>query len=339
MRLIILFTSCVLLASCTGQLRIVGPVDADVSDHFTEIVEEQIEWTDHAQESAEVIWNIIPPIEEQAAEIVEQTDVIEEATEHMIEVLDGATDEQLAPEIEEPLRIDVATIDESADSIRESAAEIIDYAALLRAETEKLRLALEALDSVNQEAHESVSDIEQLEVNIADLESQLSEQEAELKRQAVRRLYTYLGGMFAIGFLMVIAGAVLMIFVTKKGGLLLMGIGVLVITVSAALTMYLEYVAIAGLVILGLALLSLVGYGIYMAVKSNRAERAVAEQTELLEVVKQDLSDESRKEIFGDGMKRGLADDIQSKSTTKRVAAHRATLRERIEPTFKKEQT
>ena len=336
MKLIIL-TSCVLLVGCTGQLRIVGPVDHDVSDHFTEIVEEQIEWTDLSQESTEVIWDIIPPIEEQAHEIVEQTEVIEEAVEHMTEVLDGATDEQLAPEIEEPLRVDVETIDESVESIAASAADIIDYAALLRAETEKLRLALEALDSVNHEAHDSLSDIEQLEVNIAALESQLSEQQAQLKRQAIQRLYTYLGGMFAIGFLMVIGGAVLMIFVTKKGGLLLMGMGVLVIAVSAALTMYLEYVAIAGLVILGLALSSLVGYGIYMAVKSNRAERAVAEQTELLEVVKQDLSDESRKEIFGDGMKRGLADQIQSKSTAKRVAAQRAIMKERIEPTFKNE--
>jgi len=315
----------------------VGPSDSSVSDRFTEIVEEQIELTDEAQERTEIIWNHIPPIEQGAAQIQEQTDVIEQATDHMTEVMDEATDEQLAPEIEEPLRTDVATIDASADSIRESAADIVDYAALLRSETEKLRATLEALKSANGEAQVNLGEIEKLEASIADLESQLWEQEAELKRQAVQRLYTYLGGMFAIGFLMIISGAVLMIFVTKKGGLLLMGIGVLVVAVSAALTMYLEWVAIAGLVILGMALASLVGYGIYMAVKSNRAEKAVAEQTELLEVVKQDLSEESRKEIFGDGMKRGRADNIQSKSTSKRVAAQRRAMKERIEPTFKKE--
>ncbi len=336
MRLIALITTCVLLAGCSTT-RIVGPSDSSVSDRFTEIVEEQIELTDEAQERTEIIWNHIPPIEQDAAQIQEQTDVIEQATDHMTEVMDEATDEQLAPEIEEPLRTDVATIDASADSIRESAADIVDYAALLRSETEKLRATLEALKSANGEAQVNLGEIEKLEASIADLESQLWEQEAELKRQAVQRLYTYLGGMFAIGFLMIISGAVLMIFVTKKGGLLLMGIGVLVVAVSAALTMYLEWVAIAGLVILGMALASLVGYGIYMAVKSNRAEKAVAEQTELLEVVKQDLSEESRKEIFGDGMKRGRADNIQSKSTSKRVAAQRRAMKERIEPTFKKE--
>ena len=337
MRLIALITTCVLLAGCGSRLIIVGPSDNSVSDRFTEIVDEQIELTDEAQKRTEIIWNHIPPIEQDAAQIQEQTDVIEQATDHMTEVMDEATDEQLAPEIEEPLRTDVATIDASADSIRESAVEIVDYAALLRIQTEELRAILEALKSANGEAQANLGEIEKLEANIANLESQLWEQEAELKRQAIQRLYTYLGGMFAIGFLMIISGAVLMIFVTKKGGLLLMGIGVLVVAVSAALTMYLEYVAIAGLVILGLALASLVGYGIFMAVKSNRAEKAVAEQTELLEVVKQDLSDESRKQIFGDGMKRGLADQIQSKSTSKRVAAQRAAMKERIEPTFKKE--
>ncbi len=336
MKLIAIFTLCVLLAGCSTT-RIVGPSDNSVSDRFTGIVDEQIELTDQAQERTEIIWNHIPPIEQDAAQIQEQTDVIEQATDHMTEVMDAATDEQLAPEIEEPLRTDVATIDASADSIRESAADIVDYAALLRTETEKLRATLEALKSANGEAQANLGAIEKLEASIADLESQLWEQEAELKRQAVQRLYAYLGGMFAIGFLMIISGAVLMIFVTKKGGLLLMGIGVLVVAVSAALTMYLEWVAIAGLVILGLALASLVGYGIYMAVKSNRAEKAVAEQTELLEVVKQDLSEESRKEIFGDGMKRGRADNIQSKSTSKRVAAQRRAMKERIEPTFKKE--
>ncbi len=337
MRLIVLITTCVLLAGCGSRLIIVGPSDNSVSDRFTEIVDEQIELTDEAQKRTEIIWNHIPPIEQDAAQIQEQTDVIEQATDHMTEVMDEATDEQLAPEIEEPLRTDVATIDASADSIRESAVEIVDYAALLRIQTEELRAILEALKSANGEAQANLGEIEKLEANIANLESQLWEQEAELKRQAIQRLYTYLGGMFAIGFLMIISGAVLMIFVTKKGGLLLMGIGVLVVAVSAALTMYLEYVAIAGLVILGLAFASLVGYGIFMAVKSNRAEKAVAEQTELLEVVKQDLSDESRKQIFGDGMKRGLADQIQSKSTSKRVAAQRAAMKERIEPTFKKE--
>lgn len=336
MRLIIAITTCVLLIGC-ARTRIVGPSDSSISDLYTDIVEEQIERTDEARERTEIIWNHIPPIEQEAAQIRERTDVIEQATDHMTEVMDEATEEQLAPEIEEPLRVDVATIDESAESIRESAVEIIDYAALLRAETEKLRETLEALASVNSEAQVNLGEIEKLESSIADLESQLWEQEAELKRQAIQRLYTYLGGMFAIGFLMVIGGAVLMIFVTKKGGLLLMGIGVLVIAVSAALTMYLEYVAIAGLVILGMALASLVGYGIFMAVKSHNAERAVAEQTELLEVVKQDLSEEAKKEIFGDGMKRGLADDIQSKSTSRRVAVQRAVMKERMEPTFKKD--
>ncbi|MEK0340411.1 MAG: hypothetical protein QQN46_09390, partial [Nitrosopumilus sp.] len=151
MRLIALITTCVLLAGCGSRLIIVGPSDNSVSDRFTEIVDEQIEWTDRSQESAEIIWDNIPPIEEQATEIVEETSVIEQATENITNVMDSATDEQLAPEIEDPIRTEVAAIDASADSIRESAADIVDYAALLRAETEKLRATLKALKSVNSE--------------------------------------------------------------------------------------------------------------------------------------------------------------------------------------------
>lgn len=333
---LIAFASCVLLAvGCASRPRIVGPADTSISDLYKDIVVEQIEETEKAEKSTEIIWNLIPPIEEETTDIIEEVEVIEEATNHMTEVMDEATEEELAPVVEEPLREDVATIDESAAEIKDSAAELMSYAEALRVQTEVLMVALEALGAANVKAADNLSEIEKLEVTIADLNSQLWEQDAEIKRQAIQRLYTYLAVMFAFGFLMVVAGGAVMIFVSKKGGLLLAGVGVIVILASAALTMYLEWVALAGLIGMGLAAVTAIAYGTYFVAKGRNAEKAVAEQTKLVEIMKQDLPDESKKEIFGEGMKPGLADSIQSKATAKRVAAHRIALKERAEPTFK----
>lgn len=333
MKVVIASFLCLCLVGCASSQRV--PVSRDISDLYADLIEEQIEETEKAEESTEIIWNHIPPIEEEATDIVEEVEFIEQATDHMEEVMDAATEEELAPTVEEPLREDVAIVEESAAEIKESAAELIDYAALLRAETEKLREALDALDAANQEAKVNLTEIEKLEATIADLQGKIEELKSEARRKAVSRLYGYLAAMFALGFLMIVGGGVLAIFVTKKGGLLLAGVGGITVAAAAALTMYLEWVALAGLIAIGLAVLTAIAYGTYLVAKSRNAEKAVAEQTQLVEIMKQDLPEESKQEIFGRGVRPGLADSLQSKATAKRVAMHREKMKPRIEPTFK----
>lgn len=101
----------------------------------------------------------------------------------------------------------------------------------------------------------------------------------------------------------------------------MIGVGVITVTAAAALTMYLEWVALAGLIALGLAAVTTIGYGTYFVAKGRNAEKAVTEQTQLVEIMKQDL--QTKKEIFGVGVRPGLADSIQSKATAKRIARHR----------------
>lgn len=338
MRVIIALFLSVCLVGCATGPRYDVPITTEISELYSDLIEEQIEQTDNAQESTEIIWNLIPPIEEETTDIIEEVEIIEETTDHMTDVMDAATEEELAPSVEEPLREDVAIIDESAADIKESAEELIDYAALLRAETDKLKAALDALGTANGTAAENISEIQALEATIADLQSKLWEQDAELKRQAVARLYTYLAAMFGLGFLLVVGGGVVMIFASKKAGLLMIGVGVITVAAAAALTMYLEWVALAGLIALGLAAVTAIGYGTYFVAKGRNAEKAVAEQTQLVEIMKQDLPEEAKKEIFGVGVRPGLADSIQSKATAKRIARHRVGLRDRIEPTFKSQE-
>lgn len=133
MRVIIALFLSVCLVGCATGPRYDVPITTEISELYSDLIEEQIEQTDNAQESTEIIWNLIPPIEEETTDIIEEVEIIEETTDHMTDVMDAATEEELAPSVEEPLREDVAIIDESAADIKESAEELIDYAALLRA--------------------------------------------------------------------------------------------------------------------------------------------------------------------------------------------------------------
>lgn len=329
----VIASSMVLLVGCASSRPVFPPV-TDVSGKFSGIVNEQKAQTESAQKSREIIWENISPVESAAAQIKGEAESIDKTTDHINQVIDEATPEQIDPIVANPIREDTKTIDASAESIKKSAGEITDYAALLRVETEKLKEALDKLGTANGEAEKGIDEIRKLEANIADLQSQLSSQQAEAKAKAISRLYTYLAGMFALGFLMIVGGAVLAFFVSKKGGLLLAALGVVIVAASAALTMYLEWVALAGLITLGLSVLSAIGYGVYLAVKSKNAEVAVNEQTHLVEMMKQDLPDESKKAIFGDGAKPGLVSAIQSAATISRVAAAREKLKPLIQSTF-----
>lgn len=332
MRFVIL-SSMILLVGCASTRPIYLPQN-EVSGRFGGIVTEQKAQTEEAQKSTEIIWYNISPVESAAAQIKEDAEAIDASAAHIDEIIDEAGPELIDPLVANPIKEETKSIDASAASIKESAADIVDYAALLRVETEKLREALNNLNTANDEAEKGIEDIKKLEANIADLQNQLESQQAEAKAKAISRLYTYLGGMFALGFLMIVGGAVLAFFVSKKGGLLLSALGVVIVAASAALTMYLEWVALAGVIVLGLSVLSAIGYGIFLAVKSKNDDNAVQEQTQLVEMMKQDLPEEAKKTIFGDRAKPGLVSTIQSVATVKRVAAARQRLKPLIEPTF-----
>lgn len=151
------------------------------------------------------------------------------------------------------------------------------------------------------------------------------ENEAErLRNNALEDIYQYLVWVFILGFLVVIGGSVVAFFVSRKLGVSILAIGIVVLGFGAAATFYLKWIAIIGFVLVGLGILSTIAllvYGIHEeSSKKKKLENATIENVRLLDAVKKKLPEDSKEAIFGDG---GVAQTIQNSDTQKIVAAVR----------------
>tara|TARA_R110002110_G_scaffold149086_2_gene340265 strand:- start:462 stop:845 length:384 start_codon:yes stop_codon:yes gene_type:complete len=110
---------------------------------------------------------------------------------------------------------------------------------------------------------------------------------------------------------MIIGGAFVMFWVSKKLGATLLGIGFLTVGFASASQFYMEEIAQVGLyVLIGGFLLTAVIVG-YMLLNGKNTEKATLEIVQLVEAMKERLSDEERKEIFGqDGVASRLTSPI-----------------------------
>jgi len=152
------------------------------------------------------------------------------------------------------------------------------------------------------------------------------ENEADrLRNSAIEDIYQYLVWVFILGFMVVIGGSIVAFFVSRKLGVSILAIGIVVLGFGAAATFYLKWIAITGFVLVGLGILSTIAllvYGIYEeSAKKKKLETATIENVKLIDQVKKKIPDEIKKDIF-EG-KDGLAQSIQNSETQKIVATVR----------------
>ena len=148
------------------------------------------------------------------------------------------------------------------------------------------------------------------------------ENEADrLRNSAIEDIYQYLVWVFILGFLVVVGGSIVAFFVSRKLGVSILAIGIVVLGFGAAATFYLKWIAITGFVLVGLGILSTIAllvYGIYEeSSKKKKLEVATTENVKLIDEVKQKLPDEIKTTIFGAG---GVAQVMQNPDTKKIVA-------------------
>jgi hypothetical protein len=125
----------------------------------------------------------------------------------------------------------------------------------------------------------------------------------------------------------VVGGSIVAFFVSRKLGVSILAIGIVVLGFGAAATFYLKWIAITGFVLVGLGILSTIAllvYGIYEeSAKKKKLEIATVENVKLMEQVKKRIPEEVKNDIFGGGNSNGLAQSIQNPETQKIVAALR----------------
>ena len=198
------------------------------------------------------------------------------------------------------------SIEGSAENIKENVDD---------AQKEQIRIeeALEDLSSANERVAAAVGQIEQLE----DLIQEYEQSDREVRKEALENLHSFITLFFVVGFGMLVGGAFLTFWVSRKLGGVVLAIGVLTVGFAAASQYYLEEIAMVGLIVLIVGFLATIGVVGWMLLNGKQYETATEEIVELIEEMKDHLNTEERIEIFG---RNGFASTLTSDMTKKIIA-------------------
>jgi hypothetical protein len=204
-------------------------------------------------------------------------------------------------------------IDPTLDSIENSAEAIKEH--VDGAEKEQIRIeeALEDLNAANARVSAAVGQIEDLE----DLVEEYEHSDREVRKEALTNLHSFITLFFVIGFGMLIGGAFLTFWVSGKLGGVVLAIGVLTVGFASASQYYLEEIATIGLIVLIVGFFAALGIVGWMLIDGRNDKQAVKEIVQLVEGMKDRLSAEERKEVFGPN---GIASKLTHDNTKKIIS-------------------
>lgn len=163
--------------------------------------------------------------------------------------------------------------------------------------------------------------------HVQNLETDLDAANDEGTKEARKKLYQLMAGMFAVGGLIIIGGIALAFFNPRMGAYLA-GFGLIITTVAVAGTYYLQWIAIVGFVLIGLGLIATLAFLIYSFMKAKVYKQSHESNVELLETVKKDLLPDEKEKIFGDN---GIAKQIQPPKVQKEIKKTREVIKANTE--------
>jgi len=247
-------------------------------------------------------------ISEVTTEVGKDVLTIKSSTVQMKTATSMAKDANDNPEVAKQLDI----IDSKITEVRDSSAEISGQMLVADRIAESSSRAFEI---VSQSAKEVIK----MQSQIKDLE----DENKKIRNNAIEEIYKYVKWFFGIGIMICLGGAVLGYLVSKKLGLLIGGIGILSLTLSLGITYYMEYIALAGSIVLGAGVLVTLGILAWMAIKENQTKNMLAgtaEQTvKLIEEIKKDLPGDVREKFFGENGFCAQNQDDKTKEIIKKI--------------------
>ena len=182
--------------------------------------------------------------------------------------------------------------------------------------------ALQLIGSKAENIVEASADIKKESIKLASLTIQVDKLENKLvtlgaavetsRIKALENLYGYITMFWVIGFTLLAAGAAVAFFLNKTYGSSMCLLGILMIGFASASQYYMEEIAFAGAILLilgfvvGLAMIS------WSAIRSNRNDVAIKEIVEMIEILRETMTDDEKQRIFGVD---GLASKVQSNLT------------------------
>ena len=266
---------------------------------------EAIQEINRPDNTASTVVDSVREQKEQTEEITDASDSIGGTLRDINSDADSILDDiALAPD---------SNLDPTLDSIEDSAESIKERVDEAQLEQVRIEEALEDLESANARVSAAVGQIEQLE----DLVKEYETSDREVRKEALENLHSYITLFFVIGFGMLVGGAFLTFWVNPKLGGVVLAIGVLTVGFAAASQYYLEEIAIVGLIVLIVGFLATIGVVGWMLLRGRDNEKAMKEIVGLIEAMKEHLTEEERKKIFGAG---GVASALTSDLTKEIIA-------------------
>lgn len=170
--------------------------------------------------------------------------------------------------------------------------------------TKRLDEARGQINSANKNLSEATKKVAQIESEYSKAVRARNEALTR-ERDALKALMRWIVAGCVIGFGV---GVVLMFFrhLVIGGGVAIGALATMVLAVT--IEQYLQWIAIAGLVII-VAAIGWLGYQFFVR------ERTIKEIVETAEIAKSKLSDDDKHELFGEGVKPGLAHGVQGSAT------------------------
>lgn len=229
-----------------------------------------------------------------------------------------------------------AVLESTTEHTRKAVTEIIANAESIRDNASSIRAGLQELEAhqigyemdskaqniINgaNRIEEEIKTLEGISTEVAQLEQNLQELNGALaskQAEALEKLYGYITTFWAIGFVLIIAGAGVAFFLNKTYGGSLALLGVLMLGFASAAHKYLDEIALVGGIILVLSFLTAVGLMVVSSLKNKHMDLALKEIVETLEVFKQGVTEEESNKLFGP---EGIANKVQSPFTKKVIA-------------------
>jgi hypothetical protein len=214
------------------------------------------------------------------------------------------------------IREDISSADKDLDSL---------YGVVPEASQETLDIAIDKMWEAEQNAKQIADsaarlqeEIDKLEVVTAQVKAvedrvvELQGVEAETRAKAMEKLYGYITLFFALGFIIVTAGAALAFFVNKSLGFMIMLVGGIMIGFAAASQYYLQQIALVGGILLAVLVASGLVFILLSALRGKKKDEALAEIVGIIKVLMETMEPGEKERIFGDG---GLASKAKSQMT------------------------
>lgn len=217
-----------------------------------------------------------------------------------------------AVSIQEDIASADADLDYIYNKVPEEAQETLDLA------IDKIWEAEQNAKQISDSANRMQEEIDQLEVVTGQVKAmearvvELQGVEAETRAKAMERLYGYITLFFAIGFLVVTAGAAVAFFVNKSLGFIMMLIGGIMIGFAAASQYYLQQIALVGGILMAILVASGLVFMIFSMIKGKKTEDTLSEIVQIIKVLMETMEPSEKERIFG---KNGIAKNAKSDLT------------------------